>query len=341
MLPGLDLLGGPCFTRTAAGAYPAGWAVGCFWDFFGSGEKFCDAMYAAGCRIFRIQGTWDPNHDYGSGYRKLAIENAKEVNAWSLAHKDAQVFYSPYCEHPHPKSIMLPLFTDLIKVANNITYVNSILRSPKRNGEEVPGIITEVHNSAPVPKNRPYLFSFDGEDANESDVTAYKKKHAGAQIFFLWNSRFNGKFEADDEAKPVHKRTGWPDRKLIQSIQYLWNAIGEVSKLPERYLSKSHAENNGEGDRKAEKYCLIIPSKLDRIDLYDIRRIKIATMRREASPRIVRPWSKDKPGWRYYADKWGFEISEMARIKSGSPIVIFDVDKKRFRVNPAFRTGFY
>jgi len=315
--------------------------VGVFWDFFGDGRKFCDAMYAAGCRIFRIQGTWDKDHNYGSGYRKLAIENAKEVNAWSLAHKDAQVFYSPFCEHAHPRSVMLPLFKDLIKVANNITYVNSILRSPRRNGEEVPGIITEVHNTAPVPKNRPYLFSFDGEDANENDVVLYRKRHSEAQIFFLWNSRFNGKFEADDEAKPVHKRNGWPDKKLIQSIQYLWTDRGDVSTLPPRYLSKSHAENDGKGDAKAEKYCLIIPVKQNTIDLYDIGRRKVATMTRVKDPRVERPWSKDNPGWRYYATLWGFEISHKARLSTGSPIVTFDVGRKRFRVNAAFRTGFY
>lgn len=333
MLPGFDFLGGPQFIRTAAGAYPAGWAVGVFWTQFGDGKKFCDAMYAAGCRIIRVQGTWDPSHKYGSDFKSRATKNCSEVNAWAKAHPLAQVFYSPFCEHNHSKATMLPFFTQLIQKYNYVTYVNSIWR-----GEQIPGIVTEVHGDA-KPGNEPYIYSFDGVACVDADVEAMKARHSKATLFFFWDARFNGKFEANDPATAPTKRKGWPDKKHIQSIQYLWNARGDVSKFPKDYLWKSHSENKGNGDRRAEKPCLIVPIKVSEIALTDINRTKIATLKRYDPPMTSSPWSQGNRGYRYYVDSWGFELAEKARKKTGSPVCKFVVGKKTFAVNPANRNG--
>ena len=107
----------------------------------------------------------------------------------------------------------------------------------------------------------------------------------------------------------------------------LSNSKGATS-LPANWLYKSHAENNGYGDTRAEKPVMIAPVKAAAIELKGPDGRVIETLRYYGS-------YSDNKRWRYYGTRWGFET--LAQIRGGTSVTVWVNGKKVGSVNPAFR----
>jgi hypothetical protein len=155
-----------------------------------------------------------------------------------------------------------------------------------------------------------------------------RKRHKSAYTHFFWHPSFNGKRNVSDST-PRPKRRFWPTPQLIESIGYLETQRGRTS-LANGWLWKSHADvHSVPPEPRAYKPVLITPLKKDFIELRSannkvIERMPYGGMFDDGSGRH-----------RYYASRYGYEISKDSYSNGGTPTVRFEGQK----VNPAFRDG--
>jgi hypothetical protein len=168
-----------------------------------------------------------------------------------------------------------------------------------------------------------YNFSFDGLACEDANIEKFKAIHAKTEIFFFWSPRFNGRWESNDTT-PRPERKGWPDPKHIRSIVTLGSAKRKT-KLAKGWLWKSHSENKGNGDPRAEKPVLICPIKEHHATLKVGKKV-LTTLG------FYGQYTDGR--YRYYATEWGFEILKKAK---GRLIDITLGKKWGGTVNPAFR----
>lgn len=313
---GLDLLGAAKYPKVAAREFPSGFYLGIFLNTFGPAWSAIRRILDTGrCAGVRGHAIWEDNHTYRpERHDRIIMAELERANRLKRDYPTIDVQFSPFCEHNIKGVQLTRLFQNLMD-NSDLTLVNSFWK-----GDRVSGVINEVHGKHPSLSGM-YNFSFDGTACVDSDVTAFKEKHKGAETFYLWDFRFNGKWDEKDTT-PRPKRTGWPDRKHIRSIVALTKDRGEI-KFPKNWIYKSHAENHGPGDVKGEKPVMISPIKTRAIELRRGENL-IATL----------PYygTFAGGGYRYYARKWGYEIAT-------DVLDVWANGKRVGTVNPAFRAG--
>jgi hypothetical protein len=130
---------------------------------------------------------------------------------------------------------------------------------------------------------------------------------------------------------PRPNRNGWPDGRLINSVAALSNPRGRIN-FPKDWLFKSHSENKGTNDPRAEKPVLIATVKTDYVTLTTIENQQIARAK------YYDPYIDGRS--RYYFNEWGYELAKKADALSGSPVCNLVVNGKVLgTVNPSFRSG--
>lgn len=323
MMWGLDLLGLARYAKTGRKAFPTGFALGVFADTFSDSRKAVRALLKTGkTPRVRVHLLWKDSHNYNDGDIKKAVRVAKKWKALiaEFLHIDWQI--SGACEHKKDAAWCHKMAAAILEVLPGVTYVNT----PMAGGALIKGgnIINEVHGAHSAKPSGKYNFSYDGEACVDSNVEAAKEKYKSAETFWFWDARCNGKYESKDTT-PRPKRTGWPDAKLIKSWAVLSRPRGECF-LPNRNtFLKSHAENDGKGDLKAEKNCLISPIKTSKFEYRRNGKV-IATLRYFGT--------FDGGGYRYYSAKMGWQIST-------TPVELWADGKKYGTLNPAFRFNVY
>lgn len=333
MIFGLDHLGGARYPDLAAREQPQGWAFGIFWnvDGFGKAEPLVRRVAKEGrTLIIRIQALWRDDHNrkpFDERDKIRAIKIARRVQSIAQEYKNIEFRFSPFCEHKNDARFIRDTFQKIKRVAPSLELVNSPNHDCSTVIEEA---INEFHGAQKKPRAcKRMQFSFDGTASEDSDVEEYKKNYAKAEIFFLWSPRFNGNF--DGVTKPRKERKGWPDSNLIDSIIYTARARGEC-KLEKNHLFKSHSENKGKGDPRAEKPVYICPIRSSQVELVaDNGQVVHA----------LRLYGKYIDGRsRYYASDWGYSIAEKAVRIQGHPICKVRINGKIYgKVNPGFRFG--
>jgi hypothetical protein len=319
---GLDYLGGAKYADVIMREHPDGWAAGFFLSEFGDARPVIKKLLATGrCPVVRIQILWT-NHTYDPARHDAKIlAGIRECNKIKAAFPNVDVQVSPVCEHNIKGSQLRSLFSRCAQTAQGLTLVNNPWQ-----GDTLPGV-NETHNAERAMSGR-YNFSFDGVACVDSDTEKIKAIHSSAETFFFWDARFNGKWESNEKT-PIAQRKGWPDSKLIDSIIYLKNAKGGV-KLPKGWLWKSHSENKGTGDARAEKPVCIAPVKASRLELVAGSGQVIGTLRYYGA------YSDGR--FRYYSDEWGYQLADKAKRIQGHPIVSVRAGRKIYgTINPAFR----
>lgn len=316
---GLDHLGIAKYREVARASHPQGWALGAFSDTFGDAIPAVKGILATGrCPRVRIHAMWKDSHNY-SQKDFPAIE--KELKRWrpvvaSFPHIDW--YFSGACEHH-------------LSVADSVRLAELVLNvHPDRFAVNVGDhdltmrqTINETHGTKARIGRPKYNFSFDGSACVDSDVESLKERHEDAETFFFWEPRFNGRWETSDTT-PRPKRNGWPNRKLISSVVALAESCGKVE-LPAKWIYKSHAENKGTGDPRAETALFVSPIKTDAILLKDGSKVKCVF-------KYYGPYSGG--GYRYYNAqyKWGYDIAKR-------PLQVVANGKRYGEVNPVFRCG--
>lgn len=317
-----DYLGGAKSESAILQTHPNDWCFGLFSTTFGDSKPLAQKLLGRGVPPGRIHGLWSDTHSFGDKDIAALTKDAKRWEPVCAKYKGLE--YSPFCEHnvPNPDK-----YLDIAK-ANAPSCV--IVNTPWKGGASSK-YKNETHNlDGPIPAGN-FNVSWDGKPIVDTDVTKYKAKFKKADKIFFWDCRDNGRWECNDTT-PRPQRKGWLDAKLNRSILALAVDKGEtklppecrkdkvtkkvVCDLPTKWIYKSHSENKGTGDPRAEKPVIIAPVKSNSL--------KVGS----TDCKYYGPY--DSGRWRYYCPKWGFEIAT-------SPVKI----GKYGTINPAFRDGSY
>lgn len=325
---GLDVLAGVKYQDVLVKEWPEGWALGIFAETFGDARKTIKAILDTGrCPVVRVQLIWSDAHAFGDKDIPKVRELSRQYNKIAARYPRVKFYLSPFCEGnlKNPDK-----YLDIVKRnAPNCEPVNTVW-----NGALSKKYINEIHgNKKAVPSGR-YFFSYDGQACVDANVAADKSKYSSADIFFFWDAQFNGKHEPEDST-PRPLRKDFPDSKLIDSVIWLKNQKGDC-KLPAKWLAKSHAENKGTDDWRANKLLIISPIKAEEILLKASNGQVIETLGYYGT--------YEGGLYRYYSDQYGFELSQKAiRIQGiNRPVVDVVINGKIYgQINPAFREGSY
>lgn len=322
--PALDYLGGAQYGATLLSSHPAGFGAGFFAREFGDALPIADRLLASGkCPLVRVHLIYRSSHSYGDADIPEIIREAKRWEGLKRKHPSAVIQISPFCEHnlSAPDKYMALIQQN----APSCIPVNSPWR-----GSLSRKYLNEVHGSAAAaPKSGEFNFSFDGSAAVDADVEAIKKRMSKASTFFYWEPRFNGRWETDD-VTPIPERRGWPEAKVVESVKVLSSPKGRTN-LPARWIYKSHAENKGTGDIRAEKPVIIAPVKAAVVELRTTTGKVIETLK------YYGPYVDGRS--RYYGTRWGFETLKL--LPAGTLAQVWVNNRKVGVVNPAFREGDY
>ncbi len=333
MLFGLDFLGLAQYSHIATSNFPNGWALGVFSSTFGDSRPAVERLLRTGKpSAVRVHLMWKDLHNFR---RADFPQIVKEAGGWrSLVetYPNVKWYFSGACEHKMNAKAANELSSKVLNVLpQGVIYVNT----PMEGGEDIigPNRINERHGAKAKKKRATDQFSFDGSSCVDADVETIKTKFNTDHIFFFWEPRFNGRWETNDMT-PRPQRQGWPDAKLIRSVCALANNKGLLRELPKGWIYKSHSENHGNGDMRAEKPVMISPLKTSAISL------KLSDGTAIAKLSYYGPF--DGGGHRYYASKWGYELTETAQAAQGDPRVQVWAERRQIGlINPAFRAGTY
>lgn len=335
MIFGLDHLGGARYADLAAREHPVGWAFGTFWnvDGFGKSEELIKRVAREGrAPIIRVQGIWRDDHNttpFNEADKVRAVKIAQRLEAIAKQNGNVEFRYSPFTEHKNSPEFMRDAFRLIKRAAPSLVLVNNPNHDCRTIIDEV---INEFHGKETKPRKcKRHQFSYDGTACEDSDVEGYKKAYKETEVFFLWSPRFNGNWETGIKFVPRKDRKGWPDSNLIDSIIYLASNRGECQ-LEKDFLYKSHSENKGARDPRAEKPVFIIPINSMKIEL---------VARTGQVVDILYYYDKYLDGrHRYYAKNWGYQIAEKSKRIQGDPMCSIRVNGKFYGlINPGFRFG--
>lgn len=344
---GIDYLFGAKFARRVVNTHPEGWAAGFFHGIFrtkaGKIEKLFDSrkvvqmlIDSGKCEHFRIQAFWDDGHKYNKrGDRELVLEIADLWNEVAVRNPNVKIEFSPYCEHNERE--VDDLLNAIKKRAPKLIPVNS-----KWKGAASRKYKNEVHNYDPKPSGK-YNFSWDGANAFDADVTASKKKHSSADIYFLWIPQLNMRF-SDNRTKDPDKMdlTPRPQRKIrptarqLKALQFLATDRGRV-RLPKGDLWKAQGEQDKKPSNRLRwsKPAYLTKLRGSRVELIGYGR----------KPRVYARLEKSgvhdgRNVWRLGV--FGFTVALRALKREGRPVLRIAIDGKVVgRLNPGFRTGDY
>lgn len=327
---GLDYLGGARYGDLIIREHPQDWAAGFFANTFGNAWPVIEGLLRTGrCPRVRVHAVWQDNHQYISK-RDDPVILKEAARATKLQHDfpNVNVCFSPFCEHSIRGEALNALHRKLHDVLDHeITIVNSVYTGDLIDDHE--GALNEVHGSHRKPKGS-YNYSLDGTNGPDANIAALKATYGDAETFFLWGIRFNGNWNTGASV-PRPNRKGWPDSRYIDSLIALSKDKG-ATKLPKNWLYKSHSENKGTGDPRAEKPVWIAPIKAGAIEL------RTDNGQVVDRARYYGPFADGR--FRYYSGDWGYLIADKARRIQGHCLCEVWVNGKRVGViNPAFRDG--
>lgn len=325
---GGDFLGGAFYTKEAIRASVSGDVFGIMpetfkgkkrngWlavEEFGKSGKFFEGV---------IHLTpFDKTHRYPIKKLKPLIKK-NLIKAEALANKYPNQIWmvSFFCEHNHKRRDMEALYREMKPLAPSCLFVNSIYK-----GEEVPGMITEIHlessKNLPREPQLEYVVAFDGFGGNprypgdfpDADIESILKRFPRARHVRYWNARLNGKFSPTQKNPPApNDRKYWPDTPYLMGHRMtLTPRQGSLTWSKDKLL-KTFADDHGEGG-KDNKLMIILPRGGNSIDLLDSKGNVIDRLTTMGLP----PHTGDPKGPRYYSRKYACEVAAIALRNTGS-----------------------
>lgn len=251
---------------------------------------------------------------------KQVYADAKLAQQLAISNPSTTQFFSPFCEHNHPRRVMEPIFKELGRIAPNVYLVNSIWK-----GEEVPGTITEIHlentkkaMSIRIPKN-PFIVSFDGfggdgsGDFPDADIPRIMARFAQAIMILGWNFRCNVKWGHADTT-PINLRKALPDVPYLRGMYEAGKGREGAITWKGDDLYKPYADDHGKGDWKDNNaMCILSKVNLESVVVKDSRGNTIDVMTR-FQPNHPR-------GSRYYSRRASVELGDLAQRKTGSRLI--------------------
>lgn len=331
MKPGMSYLGGAKYPDLILKEHPTGYAARTFYSLFGPTMPLARKLLETQrCPLWSSQIIYEKNHTYIPEKHDPLIRAAiKELNKLKLRFPDKEIEASPFCEHEIRGAKLQHLINLCQNTGRGITFVNN--PEPGK-GDLVPNMRNEIHS---LMRKLPgvYDFDYDGLSCVDSNVQEFKDFHSSANLFWYWDSTFNGK-KNDKETTPIPERTHYPSSKRIDSIIYYKNLKGDT-KLDKGVLYKSHSEWQAPPDARSEHPMVMMKPKVDAVLLVARNGQIIDTLKRYKTP-----FTDGR--WRYYATRWGFELADKAMRIQGSAIVrVMANGKSPGTINLGYRENEY
>lgn len=334
---GLDYLGGAKYQDFILNNHPNGLAAGFFVedDLFGSPRLVVNQLAKSNrAPAIRLNLGWKDDHKFSKKDFPKIVSYAKRYSRYPKKYKNVKWYFSGATEHLLDKKLATELSRQVLSVLpkrRNCIYVNNPWEG---RGAFVYGnrIINEVHGSYANPPKGRFLFSYDGNNAVDDDITSTKRKMQNAEIFFLWHPAMNGRLKVDDPT-PRSQRNSWPTVNLLKSILYLQKDAGSGINLPKNWLWKSHADRHKTPPEfRAYKPVLISPLKVNNFQLISDDETIVST---SSGPL---PFVDGR--WRYYFPDYGYKLSQrLTKIQKNPVGLIVSGGVVYGKVNPAFRAG--
>ena len=320
---GLDLLGAAKYKDVAVKYHPKHFAFGIFTqkEIFGDGYPVVKALLERnGTPLVKYNLRWSDTHSFSTSDFPKIVAEAKRFVPLMVKYPAVHCYVSGATEHKLSERDAQTLANQVLAVLpDRCKYINNPWI--KGGGKLLPvtaRIINEVHGAENPPSGM-YSYSFDGTAAEDSNTQSIKDKHYRAETFYIWSPRFNGHWESGS-SMPRPLRKGYPDGKMIRSMTALASLKGDTS-FPRGAIYKSHSENKGTGDTRAEKPVIIIRNRASKV-MVGIH-----------SCPYYGPYST-AGYYRYYCPRWGYEMGiQPVDVKAGSRTI--------GKVNPSFRDGIY
>lgn len=318
---GADYLGGKHYKKEILKTHPQNWAAGIFLRTFGNAtgfiEKMCESKKFS--EIVIHLAPFDRTHKYDfKNYVSQVKKDAATMEQISKRFPSTVLMLSPFCEHNHPKVKMEPLFKELKQIAPSCLMLNSIWK-----GEEVPGIITEIHLENSNFKKRPsgeYTVSFDGfggdgkGDSPDCNIMDILNHYSTARHIRIWNFRYNGKYGHKDPSG-ISDRKYWPSEEYLRGHNAMMkNREGSIT-YPGNALYKPFADDHGVGG-KDNKALVITKKSVSSLKVFDSNGKVIDVMQR------FMPDHADGP--RYYSSKYAYQLGDLAQKNTGSRLIKID-----------------
>jgi len=331
MMWGLDHLGLAKYGNLALAEHPEGWALGAFSQTFGDAIPAVKRIIDSGrCPRIRLHLLWKDDHNFGAREFEAIRREARRIRPFYDAYKSkAEIRISGACEHKLKRADAERLKAIVQRELPGVAYVNTPWI--KGGGQTISGI-NEIHGNEARAIGGVYDFSFDGNNAVDSDVVSIAKRLSGADTFYIWNSQCNGRKTTADKT-PRPERKAWPTSRYIDS----WIALSRLpvgkTSLPAKWIYKSHADQHDvPPEPRAGKPVWICPIKAGEI-IVRCRNGQIVD-------RAKYYGTFTGGGYRFYGGEWGYLTAEKARRIQGDTLCQVVINGKVVGViDPSFRAG--
>jgi hypothetical protein len=212
MLFGIDYIGGANYAEVIHRHHPEGYAAGFLLKTMGQKEEWPNAIDAVGALCekgtapeMRISGLWLDGHMFQKEHIKIAVNQARRVANLVENYPAIRFFYQPWLE---------PLWTSTELMRKCKKRCRKVL--PKQvkiiGAPSSPKGWHEVHGTSMKTYANKYIYSWDGSDMK--NVSASKRYHRDAHIYFACVPQCNGKSDWD-ESTPRVERTHWLRKQHI------------------------------------------------------------------------------------------------------------------------------
>lgn len=341
---GLDFIGGSNYPELINETHKKHRSIGVLlsasgWDESKAWIVVKQASESKVCPIIKVIGKWEDDHRFTESHINKSIQQFQKLKKIAEEFPDQKFWFNPWLEYRASAADIETLTSKLDNSACNIEIVLNpeTIKQPFKRGKK---FIVELHHKhfEDIPRTR-MSFSYDGNDQVDSDLERDLKRAKDVECFWGWDWRFNGKYSEKDN-RPRDKRTHWPDRRLQKSI---WKQFTEtrgktnLKQAGDGRLYKSHADNHGDGNPRAEKALFLIPERAVRVDL--VHRGKVIY-----SFPYERPFAHNSDLHVYRSDNYGYQIANKVIQETGkdnATVQVWVGDKKIGRINPIFRTGYF
>lgn len=230
----IDVLGGVKYQDAVLRTIPTTVGLGIFAEEFGDAIPFVKKCILKGFTFFRIQLIWSHrNHVYDDKDIPTLRRLAKAYQAIAAVNPLVKIELSPFCEYAASLK-NIDKYCDIVKV---IAPSCEVIASPvSGNSNYSKKYKNEIHGTHVSALNGRFNFSYDGNDAFNSDVKNVLKHMANAEYFFLWGAGCNCHKDENDKSRD------YPATPMyLEALIYLLGDKGKCS-LPKNSLWKPMSE---------------------------------------------------------------------------------------------------
>lgn len=318
------------YQSVAKQSHPAGFANVSFTNAFTSAYNAIDDLLSTGkVPTQEYNLLWKDDHKFSRSDFNFIVNEAKRYVPLVNKYLSVGCLFSGATEHNYNKKDAQDL-ADLVLavIPKRCIYINNPQEGHGAFINTTERIWNEVHG---VTANKPsiggkYIWSADGSDVFDIDITKMKHKFYDAQLFALWTSQNNGRKNRNDTT-PRPQRKFWPTTNLMKMLAFLSTDQGAVNLPPNHLIKPKSDQHFVPPEDRALKPVFIFPGSGNTIELW-------AGGKKIITSQPGQPFADGRT--RYYFSLFGYQIAALANT---NVFGVYVRGKRIGKTNPGFRQG--